>query len=385
MDSLSINKVRVQAEISSITSQRSSFEHSVNSRQATPQVYARYLSYEHNLAALARKRILRKGLKNASQTHARNAQRREFALLQRGTKKFHGDLALWTQYLEACRKAGAHKRHERVLTEVLRLFPKRPEVWRYATGHAERQGDIRSARGYLMRGTRFCERDWGLYLEWAKVELRWLSKIRRRRQTLGLDAIRRSEETEEDDKDADVITLPTITAGETEGKAQTETDATESALHKLDSTPAMSGAIPKAIFDSAMSISKNSTSIAEKFFNLFAENHQLACIPNILDHVSNHMTQVQHSTPLLLSCQCRRPIIGLVPDSPAFPSALRETLSQVRKSLSESSSRRELAQYLTNWLQPLAQDERLIPELRKVLNLTLRRVVKEASMDLQAD
>ena len=281
-----------------------------------------------------------------------------------------------------------------MLTEVLRLFPRKAEVWKYAAGYAERQGEIRSVRGYFMRAIRFCEKDWGLYLEWARVEIRWLAKIQERRRVLGLDGSKtaekqstreqqaRNQSLENDDK---FITLPTITAGESEGMKQDGGETAENALQKLDATPAMSGAIPKALFDSAMNTFKHDMSLAQRFFDMFAEHYQVPCSTAVLGHVVDHMVCTDQLSPLTLSCQCKMPIIGLAPDSPAFPVALRESLRRVRQSLLDSPNKSESGRPLAAWLELLAQDERLVPELKIVVTSTLRRTLKEVSKSLEAD
>lgn len=192
-------------------------------------------------------------------------------------------------------------------------------------------------------------------------------------------------ELREEEKDAEVIALPIVTTGEVEGVDNAESERAGHALNKLDSTPAMSGAIPAAIFDSALKKSNDDIVIAERFFGLFAEFYQLPCTSNILGHVLDRMLEIAPLSPLVLNCNCRRPVIGHAIDSPDYPAALRESFDHIRKGLFETSSKSEFAQRLLSWLEPLAQDEKLVPELKTALSLTLKRTAEQASVDFQGD
>ncbi|KAI9670189.1 MAG: U3 snoRNP protein [Alyxoria varia] len=376
-----------RAEISSISSQRSTYEHILASRDATAQTYARYITYEHNLAALLKRRIARKGLKNT--TNARDSQRRIFGILERATSKFHGDLPLWTQYLEFCKTSGAHKRHEKVLAEVLRLFPTRGEIWRYAARNAEKIGDVRAARAFLIRGVRFNEKDWDTYLEWCRIEMRWLARLSARKQILGLDRSNdngnagegeEASRVEHFDTAADQISLPTITTGEIQSSSVDPNDAENVTLSKLDSTPAMTGAIPIQIFDSAMQKSNRKISLAKDLFNLFAPfSSQVSCTSRILDHVFNTMREVDSSSPTVKSCDCRLPLIGISLDSPNMPGALAQAVKLVKQTAGElRGSQLDFAKQVREWLEPLSEDGKLVPELKRVVDSTLRQLSKNS-------
>ena len=95
-------------EITSITKKRSDFEHILNARGSTPADYARYATYEMNLDALRKKRCKRLGVK-ASAFGGQSSQRTVFFVLDRATKKFPGDMGLWMQYINFCKKEKAGK------------------------------------------------------------------------------------------------------------------------------------------------------------------------------------------------------------------------------------------------------------------------------------
>src|SRR3954454_5830774 len=122
----------VQPEVTSIARKRSDFEHKLNARGSSPSDYIRYAEFETNVDALRRKRVRRLSLK----APAHNGQRRIFFILDRGTRKFPGDIGLWMQSIEYARKQKAHKKLSQIFTNVLRLHPTKPDLWIYAAQFA---------------------------------------------------------------------------------------------------------------------------------------------------------------------------------------------------------------------------------------------------------
>ena len=182
-----------------------------------------------NLETLRRKRARRLGVKASAHT----GQRRIFFVLDRATRKFHGDIGLWMQYADYARKQKAHKKVSQILTSLLRLHPTKPELWIYAASYAiEFQGDMTEARSYLQRGLRFCKRSKELWLEYAKLEMIYIAKIAARRRILGLDGGRQTLEQASniDDPDADLIALPAITAEDINPNLQTHDPIDQTAL-----------------------------------------------------------------------------------------------------------------------------------------------------------
>ena len=172
-------------EIRAIVKKRSDFEHTLNGRGSKPEDYARYATYEINLDALRRKRCARLGVKMDPST-AHKGQRTVFFILDRGTKKFPGDMSLWMQYIDFCKGEGAHKKLSKVFTRLLRLKPTSWGTWVLAAKYyAETQGDMHTARSYLQRGLRFCPREGNLWKEYARFETLYLAKLAARKKLAG--------------------------------------------------------------------------------------------------------------------------------------------------------------------------------------------------------
>lgn len=235
-------------QISAIAAKRSDFEHILNARGSTPSDYARYATYEMNLDNLRKKRCKRLGVKSTTFS----GQRTIFFILDRATKKFPGDMGLWMQYIQYCQKEKANKKLGKIFTQVLRLKPREYGLWVLAAKYyAEEQGDMSSARSYMQRGLRFCNDAKELYLEYAKLEMVYLAKLAARRKILGLDETRKESDVPEDEN---MIALPSVSVEDIDPEANKGVEEVNAAaLQKLASAPAFTGAIPKAIFDAAMS------------------------------------------------------------------------------------------------------------------------------------
>ncbi|EGP83449.1 uncharacterized protein MYCGRDRAFT_63935, partial [Zymoseptoria tritici IPO323] len=314
-------------EISAITAKRSDFEHVLNARGSQPGDYARYATYEMNLDSLRKKRCRRLGVKATSF----NGQRTVFFILDRATKKFPGDMGLWMQYINFCKKEKANKKLAKVFTAVLRLHPRDWSLWVLAAKHyAETQGDMGTARSYMQRGLRFCKDEKKLYLEYAKLEMVYLAKLAARRKILGLDGSR--EEKEDIEEDDNMIALPTITAEDIDldaGKGIEEID--QAALQRLAAAPAFSGAIPVAIFDSAMKqLKNNALPAAEDFFDLVASFNQVPASEKILQHI---LEQLQSTAPTAIEttiCEAKHHMLNIPLQSAEFPPALGQGLARLK-------------------------------------------------------
>lgn len=360
-----------------MSSQRTHFETLLASREVTTAHCLRYFTHERNLTALLQKRLARQKLGGkAAQKLRQHRQQHLFSILERSTRRFHGDLRLWAQLLEYCREQGASRRLQLAITEICRLHPTRGEVWEWAARDAETRGDVAQARGFWLRGCRFCTRDWRLRVAFAQAEMRW---VVRARETLGIKKGEKAEEEQDADEDevhdADLIALP---SGDQEPKQVAAPDSQQD-FSKFSATPAMSGAIPMAVFDSAMTATDYNEDAIEEFFSMFAEFPRVPCTPSILQHVLEAVEGQRPKSPALHSCKCRQLVLGLEPDSPEFPGALRASLAQVKISLATAKPTSSLAKRLLEWLKPLSEDERLIPELKQVVNATCKRLAKLAS------
>ena len=391
---LAAKKIFSREEINSITKKRSDFEHKLNARGSRPSDYARYAEYEMNLETLRRKRVKRLGVKTTNHT----GERRIFFVLDRATKKFQGDIALWMQYVNYARKQRSNKKVSQILTSVLRLHPTKAELWIYAANYAlEDRGDITEARSYMQRGLRFCKKDERIWIEYARLEMIYISKVVGRRQILGLDDQRDQQEAEnrEEELNGDVVALPAITAEDIDPHQRPNADVDQEALEKLSASPALSGAIPTAIFDAAMKEFKDSHKLCYQFFDMVAEFPNLPCTAQILVHLTETMHAFAPGDPETLIRWIQQPVISTDVSSAGFPTNFGVSLDRIQTSFKRLESsfaalnilrpRIILEQQILEWLLSYLKYEGLDPDIRKVIVMTLRKMWSRFQSDIELD
>ncbi|KAF2121782.1 hepatocellular carcinoma-associated antigen 66 [Lophiotrema nucula] len=375
LNELERKKIFSREEITSIAKKRSDFEHIINARGSHPSDYVRYIEYEKNLDALRRKRIKRLGVRSTG-----SGQRTIFFIFNRATRKFSGDLDLWFMYIEFARKEKAYKKLNEIFTSVVRLHPTNPDVWTYAAKYfMDTQADITNARSYMQRGLRFCKNSEYLWLEYAKLETIYIGKIAGRRKILGLDSDR-TQAIVEDDGDADMIALPSITAEDINPSLRKEDGVDEIALHNLASAPVLTGAIPIAVFDSAMKQFKGDAELAEQFFGMFAGFDQLPCLKRILQHILDFLQQKAPEAVHTAICEAGMRLLGLQPTSPDFPSALGDSLEIIESALGKNSKNNSrLSESAIRQLLPFLRacdTEMTDPAIETVLVASLHKYTK---------
>lgn len=371
-------------EITAISRKRSDFEHVLNARGSKPSDYAKYAVYEMNLTTLVKKRCKRLGVKQGTNY---SGQRTVFFILERGTKKFPGDMGLWMQYIQYCQKQKANKKLAKVFTSVLRLKPRDWGLWVLAAKHyAEGQGDMSTARSYMQRGLRFCKDERRLWCEYVRLEMVYLAKLAARRKILGLDEERKEDgETAQQDETADVMALPSITGEDINpdaNKGMQEVDAAH--LQRLSSAPALTGAIPIAIFDAAMKQFGNSQEVAEDVFEVVVAFDQVPSSRKILNHVLDQIRSAHspHGSEFLC-CEARLAVFGLDPLSVEFPEALGVCLVKLGESIKNSPEKKKARRGERAALVLLAfcKLSDLQEDVTMIINSKLRQFLRSADSD----
>ncbi|KAL4945172.1 hypothetical protein BDV06DRAFT_48156 [Aspergillus oleicola] len=360
-------KIFSKDEITSIIKKRSDFEHKINARGAQPVDFVRYAEYEMNLDSLRRKRVKRMGIKSAGFS----GQRRIFFVLDRATRKFHGDIGLWIQYIEYARRQKAYKKLSTILMDALRLHPSNADLWIYAAQYSiEDHADMSQARNYMQRGLRFCKSSRKLWSHYAKLELIYITKLVARQRILGLDAPIEApkQQATGDDLDADMIMMPQLTEEDINPTARDE-NVDQAALQTLNSTPALSGAIPLAIFDSAIKTFDNDDRFGHEFFDMVFEFEDVPCLQKILSHILDVMQESKPASPHTLICYIKFPTAGIKASSAEFPRALGAALSR----LQEHRQKPGVAKEVISWLQSVEKTKDLDPSIQKAIAATIHK------------
>ncbi|KAI9892578.1 MAG: U3 snoRNP protein [Vezdaea aestivalis] len=370
-----------QSEIRTLVKKRSDFEHKINARGCVPRDFSRYINFELHLEQLRKERFERLGL----ETKHRTGQRRIFFLLDRATRKFYGDIELWTQYIKYAQSENSSKRLEEIFTNALRLHSKKPELWILAASHSlEAQTDMHAARKYMQRGIRFCKSSRLIWLEYAKLELIYIAKIFARRKILGLDnqinnLVEPPPQTEQEDE----IRLPLITMEDINPNS-TSDEVEERALKKLESSPVFAGDIPVAVFDAAMEELGGDTAALE-YFDLFAQFKGLPCLGRIIRHVLSFL-QVQYPESWITkACFIEEPVLGLDVSTPQFPVSLASSLTRIKETSPEAESSVDFNRRIVYWTLSILKEKELDNGLRQVLEFTLQRSLERLAKVVGTD
>lgn len=337
-----------------------------------------------NLESLRRKRVARLGIK--ARSHA--GQRRIFFVLDRATRRFHGDLGLWMQYIEYARKERASKVLAKVFSSVLKLHPAKPELWIFAARHAvEENADMVEARSHMQRGLRFNKGSRHLWLEYAKLEMVFIAKVLARRRVLGIDGpIPDVDEGAGDEDENGNIKLPTITGEDMDPSPPPKDHTVDSfALENIDTNPALNGAIALAIFDSAVKEFPCDFTFVNSFFELFRTFDSLNCRGKMLKHVVLHALNTAPTSPDALFLGIELPIIGVETTDPLFPSRLGTVLSNMSEAVESAVPRAALYEKFAEYMLRLVKKSaELDPGVRTVILGTLIKYFRQAETEGQA-
>lgn len=343
-----------------------------------------------NLESLRRKRVKRLGIRN--RVHA--GQRRIFLVLDRGTRKFHGDVGLWMQNLEFARKQKSTKKLLEIFTSMLRLHPTRSELWIHAADYALNVlGDMAEARRYMQRGLRFCKNSRNLWIEYGKLEMIYIAKIsaRAREHSRNGELSKKGLMINADVADGNIISLAKMNTFDVTPNDKGEDTIDQEIIRIIEATPVLSGAIPMAIFDKAMTVFDGDTSLGEQFFDMIMTFQEVPCANNISQHIVDHLVAIAPTDPLTLICKVRQPLVGIQILSPDFPGALGKALRRLNSGIATMAGPQQslqpriaLSQKAMEWILQFLV-EGLDPDVFQVILMTLRKLWTKYQADTQED
>ncbi|KAK4034251.1 U3 small nucleolar RNA-associated protein 6-domain-containing protein [Parachaetomium inaequale] len=377
-------------EIRSLVTKRSDYEHLILAPGTKPTDFLSYIAWERSLDRLRAKRCRRLAInRSASSSHASHA--RTFGIFERAVLKHPGCVPLWRAYLDfAAQEAKATKRWRKICTRALRLHPTDAGLWALAGRRAAQAGDMERARAHFLRGCRFCTGEAALWVEYARCEMEWLARVEAKKGGKGvrkgvnaMEAIRATEAVQEgdvmlfdeDDEDGSDeeggLVLPDPDA-QGQGKKAQPAVFDEEATRKMEQSPALSGAIPMAIFDIAKKQPFFGPAAAETFFDVFAGFGNVPSQERIVQHVLSAMEESFPNHACTCSCQIRQPLIGVDVLTAAFPKALRESLARLKGGMETTQDKKALAGKMVVWIDTILETEGLDEAIKTVLEHTKR-------------
>ncbi|XP_057462272.1 uncharacterized protein LOC130752506 [Actinidia eriantha] len=195
LDDLERRGLFSRREIAEIVKQRRKFEYRLKRPSLLKSDFEAYIDYEKKIDALRllRKKAVAREMKEKGNKKMKKSVS-DFAGVSRileiyrlATNRFKGDIELWFRYLEFCRER-KNGRMKKVLAQVIRFHPKVPGVWIYAAAWEFDQNlNVTAARALMQSGLRTCPTSEDLWVEYLRMELTYLNKLKVRKAILGED------------------------------------------------------------------------------------------------------------------------------------------------------------------------------------------------------
>ena len=189
LEDLQVRGIFSREEIRKIVRMRTDFEYRLQARAPDKLDFLRYIKYEYNLDQLRRKRRRRIAGDSAGGAAMSDfaGERRIHFIFSRALKKFQGDLPLWNQYIDFAMRGKSHGRLSKIFPEALRLHPKCADLWiKGAVWEYRHNQNIATARTYMQRAIRLNAAAHSLWVEYFRLELDYVRRVRARRSVLGL-------------------------------------------------------------------------------------------------------------------------------------------------------------------------------------------------------
>ncbi|KAH8555222.1 U3 small nucleolar RNA-associated protein 6-domain-containing protein [Umbelopsis sp. PMI_123] len=272
-----------KTEIKAIVKKRTNFEYALKRRISKKVDYLRYIEYEMNLEALRKKRKSRLESQPSKQSLSDYAgTRRIFFIFERALRKFNGDISLWLQYIEFAKANGANKTLGKIFADAIQLHPTKPALWIMAASwEFEENANIVAARVLMQRGLRLNPGQAQLWHEYFRLEQLYIEKIKARRKILGIDqnqqGLKELEDTEDSENSAEMIKLPTVSAGEFDDmdedgqEVRAVKQMEESVAEKMREgiNPILNGLLSTIVYDNAINAIPDDLDFRTKFAEIY--------------------------------------------------------------------------------------------------------------------
>ncbi|KTW30951.1 snoRNA-binding rRNA-processing protein UTP6 [Pneumocystis jirovecii RU7] len=313
-------KIFTPVEINSILKKRSEFEHALSRRIVKKSDFLKYIEYEMNLEALRKKRAKRLNIKGKPTISDWGGVRRIFLIFERATKKFHGDIDLWFQYIHYAQHEKSTKIIGRVIASALQFHPTKPKLWIFAGYHELNwNNNMSAARATMQRGLRLNMHSPELWTEYCRMELLYIIKLSTRHKILGIygtednksdhesiqDEIVQGKDIEEVAQEKNVVKtinddciILSETAFEkyekTHSIVPTNTDPKQSSgsVPNLRDNPVMNGEIISIIIKTSIQHIQNNIELLESFYNMIESFDNLECKYRLLDEIVSLIREV---------------------------------------------------------------------------------------------
>lgn len=398
-----------KSEITMIMRRRTDFEQRIQGRGSKPRDFLKYSDFELNLEKLRKKRynrFIKAGIIDTKPTISDWAgTRRIMFIFDRATRRYPGELDIWSKYLKFAKSNGAIKVIYKVYSRLLQLQPRNIDAWLSAAKYEfETNANAKGSRILFQRGLRLNPESLNLWLEYVSFELSYITKLLVRRKVLGLitekqqqDELETNESnlskklTEDDHNDEDfkqdIIELPE--ADEINEQLNDLPEADMNMLGNPETNPALKGDVALTIFDLcipaiAKTFPKESTNknekiiaICQQFLKLFDKFDQLD--QNYLYlHVLNYLQTNYPRDPATLLVDITLPIRNIDIDNPALAENLQLTVNKCMAYKLKSKDAEQTDKLISLFTEEITE-KYLNKSNDEQLNNLLKAIIKKCS------
>ncbi|KAI8894734.1 U3 small nucleolar RNA-associated protein 6-domain-containing protein [Globomyces pollinis-pini] len=394
LEDLQERGIFTQLEIKQIVKKRTDLEYKIHRKIPLKKDFLMYIQYEINLEKLRKKRKDRYQLNKPNHKELGEKAitlsdysivRRIHAIYLKTLKKFSNDIRIWVQYFDWSIKAKSCRTLGKNFARAIQLHPTKSIFWIMAASYEfEQNHNITSARILLQRAIRINPQDQKLWLEYFKLELLWIFKLKERRRVLfqekkvdsvpvnssdeqeGVELPKLSNENEDDDVFEKDSILAQSRAENTTELMNEKLSATQQALVQLS--------IPRAVYRNAIIYIPNDVDFRLSFLDIYHtfDLDSIAAQTDIFDSLKQDFP----AEPKVIKIICERHIVKYKSDDPEYPIALGKTVQEYIEHLNEARNSTlwvYFVEFLT--LQQTKCDE---PNLLKYLSMNLQYAFEQS-------
>ncbi|KAJ2501628.1 U3 snoRNP protein [Coemansia sp. RSA 2052] len=390
LEDLERRKLFTKPELKTIVKKRTKFEYGLRRRRVGRADFLRYIEYEINVDTLRRKRKNRASAPSSKDQGSKRTLsdysigRRIVSIFERALTRHPNDVALWLQYIEFVRASDHSEDGEastRALSKIyaaaITRHPYEARLWIMAAAHElDASSNGGAARLLLQRALRVNPTDRALWLEYFRLELLLVEKIKARRRVLGIDGERAEAEEGGGEEEGGVIALPALDeeaefdqrvedqamakyAAVRGGSASAAASALTGEQRAAQESAYMQGAVAVIVFDQAIRAIPADWRFRREFASVAAaagSSGEAAVIQHVLDSIGADFAGDAEARAFL----CEAPLAAVGARSPALVDALRQAVANYAQALADVDAPAmwaEYARFLAQWRASDACDD----------------------------
>ncbi|KAJ1903757.1 U3 snoRNP protein, partial [Coemansia sp. IMI 209127] len=356
-----------------LVKRRTKFEYALKRRRVAISDFLRYIEYEMNVNALRRERKRRMKIKGKTTVSDYSIDQRIISIFERALVRHSQDKTLWLQFIAFVKGLGSssdNNGYSRMLSKIharaITSHPFDPKMWVVAADNEFRDnGNGGAARKLMQRALRVNPKSKELWIEYFRLELLLVEKIKSRRRVLGIDE--QSEANEEGAEDDGFINLPELDEEKKASasvfdeieehieakvlssemqKRQELTDEQRAAM-ATKANPYLQGAIARIVCDQAIAAIPSDLEFRKELATIAG---QFDGMDQLRDHVLQTISRDFANDPTAVSYLCMAHLSGISMESPDLVDALRTAVAKFQASVVDTPEMWKLyIQFLNHW------------------------------------